>query len=223
MNELLIRLAKAIALQFGEDCEVVVHDLHGHDDNDELISTVVAIENGHVSGRKIGDGPSPVVLEALSKGKDIEDKLVYFTTTADGRMLKSTSVFVRDDDGYVTGIFSINYDMTKLAVVEDTVRRLIGRPDGDEQMRPKISSNVNDLLDELIDESVKIVGKPVAAMTKEDKIKAISFLNDAGAFLITKSGDKVSKYFGISKFTLYNYMDIKNRNAEADDDRDSQE
>ena len=45
-------------------------------------------------------------------------------------------------------------------------------------------------------------------MTKEDKIKAIQFLNDAGAFLITKSGDKVAKYFGISKYTLYSYVDI---------------
>ena len=44
-------------------------------------------------------------------------------------------------------------------------------------------------------------------MTKEDKIKAIQFLNNAGAFLITKSGDKVSKQFSISKYTLYSYMD----------------
>jgi predicted transcriptional regulator YheO len=46
-------------------------------------------------------------------------------------------------------------------------------------------------------------------MNREDKIKAIRFLQDKGAFLITKSGDKVSKYFGISKFTLYNYIDVK--------------
>ena len=45
-------------------------------------------------------------------------------------------------------------------------------------------------------------------MTKEDKIRAIRYLNDAGAFLITKSGDRVSKFFGISKYTLYSYVDI---------------
>jgi predicted transcriptional regulator YheO len=44
-------------------------------------------------------------------------------------------------------------------------------------------------------------------MTKDDKIAAIRFLNKAGAFLVTKSGDKVSKYFGISKYTLYSYID----------------
>ena len=34
-------------------------------------------------------------------------------------------------------------------------------------------------------------------MNKEDKVTAIQFLNDSGAFLITKSGDKVANYFGI--------------------------
>jgi hypothetical protein len=31
-------------------------------------------------------------------------------------------------------------------------------------------------------------------MTKEDKVKAIQFLNETGAFLITKSGDKVCRF-----------------------------
>ena len=44
-------------------------------------------------------------------------------------------------------------------------------------------------------------------MNKEDKITAIKFLNESGAFLITKSGDKISTYFGISKYTLYSYID----------------
>ena len=44
-------------------------------------------------------------------------------------------------------------------------------------------------------------------MTKDDKVRAIRFLNDSGAFLVTKSGDKVAKYFGISKYTLYSYID----------------
>ena len=35
-------------------------------------------------------------------------------------------------------------------------------------------------------------------MTKEDKVKAIHFLNSNGAMLITKSGDKIAKHFGIS-------------------------
>jgi len=54
---------------------------------------------------------------------------------------------------------------------------------------------------------VRLVGKPVAMMNKEDKVRAIRYLNDAGAMLITKSGDRISSYFGISKYTLYSYLD----------------
>ena len=78
--------------------------------------------------------------------------------------------------------------------------------------------NVNDLLDGLIDESVALTGKPVALMNKDDKIKAIQFLNQHGAFLITKSGDKIAKYFGISKYTLYSYIDSKQEEKHHEQD-----
>ena len=59
--EFCLQLAKGIARQFGPNCEVVVHDLATNDPE----SSIVAIENGQVTGRKVGDGPSHVVLEAL--------------------------------------------------------------------------------------------------------------------------------------------------------------
>jgi predicted transcriptional regulator YheO len=69
------------------------------------------------------------------------------------------------------------------------------------------SRSVTELLDALIEQSIAAVGKPAALMTKADKIQAVRFLNDSGAFLITKSSDKVCKIFGISKYTLYKYID----------------
>ena len=71
----------------------------------------------------------------------------------------------------------------------------------------KITHNVTELLDMLIEQAIARIGKPVALMTKDDKVAVVQYLNNAGAFLITKSGDKVSSLLGISKFTLYSYMD----------------
>lgn len=82
------------------------------------------------------------------------------------------------------------------------------------QSEPEKIINVNDVLDELIQQSVALVGKPAALMNKDDKIRAIRFLSDAGAFLVTKSGDKVAKYFGISKYTLYSYIDANKQQEE---------
>lgn len=202
--ELLRQLAHGVAAQFGNSCEVVIHDLKKND----LESSIVYIENGHVSNRKLGDGPSEIVLETLSKTPErLEDRLSYLTRTDDGRILKSSTMYIRGEDNTVNYIFSLNYDITGLITMDQALRDLISTKSEADKQPKKITHNVNDLLDTLIEQSVTLVGKPVPLMSKDDKVTAIQFLNDAGAFLITKSGDKVSNYFGISKFTLYSYMD----------------
>lgn len=203
----LAQIAKGIATQFGDNCEVVVHDLT----NEDLEESIVLIENGHITNRKVGDGPSHIVLEAL-KGdlSKLQDHYGYLTRTSDGRVLKSSTIFIRNEQNpqKIDGILSINYDITALTLMEQSVKSLINtEPENIPEKEPeRITQNVSDLLDDLIEQSVALVGKPVALMTKEDKVMAIQFLNDAGAFLITKSGDKVSNYFGISKYTLYSYI-----------------
>lgn len=197
-------VAHAIAAQFGTNCEVVIHDLS----EGKLSASIVYIENGHVSNRKIGDGPSHVVLDAIhSDMSKVEDHLGYLTRTKDGRILKSSTIYIRNDEGLVTYILAINYDITGFMMTENALKSFIGSEETGEETE-KITNNVNDLLDDLIERSVKKIGKPVAYMTKEEKTAAIQFLNDSGAFLIQKSGDKVSKYFGISKYTLYSYIDV---------------
>lgn len=204
---LLIQIAKALSVQFGNNCEVLIHKI-----NEESIeNTIVYIENGHVSSRAIGDGPSHVVLSALKKDPStLNDEVNYLTRTHDGRMLKSSTIYLKDSEGNLNGIFAINYDITNLILTENVIKDLVAVDEGDKKGEAtSIPKDVNQLLEELIDESVKLVGKPVALMNKEDKIKCIQFLNNKGVFLITKSGDKVSEYFNISKYTLYSYLDAR--------------
>ncbi len=204
--DFLKQLAKGIAQQFGPQCEVVVHDLSSQDSD----HSIVAIENGHVTHRKLGDGPSHVVLEALKGDRtQLEDHLCYLTKTRDGKILKSSTLYIRNQSGEAIGIFSINFDISNLLLLENALQGLTATEQPREKEPERITPNVNELLEELIEQSVRTVGKPVALMNKEDKIKAIQFLNQTGAFLITKSGDKISKYFGISKYTLYSYIDSK--------------
>ena len=59
----------------------------------------------------------------------------------------------------------------------------------------------------LLDEAIEDLLVKYAVMTKEEKKQVISYLDQKGAMLITKSGPKICRYLGISKFTLYNYLD----------------
>lgn len=53
--EFLKQIAHALAVQFGDNCEVLVHDLA----RNSVENSIVYIENGHVTGRALG-GSHPV-------------------------------------------------------------------------------------------------------------------------------------------------------------------
>ena len=196
--EMLRTVAKGVAAEFGSGCEVVVHEISPQAAEHSL----VAIENGQVTGRKPGDGPSQVVLEQLKKaGSDpTVDRLSYLTRTPGGKLLKSSTVFLRGEDGKVCAIFGINFDISALALAEGVLSELTS-PEEKGQTEPTL---------------LRREGKPVSRMNKDDKITAIRFLADSGAMLITKSGDKIAKFFGISKYTLYSYLDTKQEDKKHD-------
>lgn len=207
------RLARALALQFGPNCEIVVHDL----ESDDLDHSIVAIENGHISGRRIGDGPSQIVLETL-KGlpESAEDRPPYLTKTSDGKILKSSTIFIRDEEGWPRGILSINFDITLMKAYETAMGAFIstGQQTGAAEPEP-ITNNVGDLLDQLFRECEQAAGKPAPLMTKDERIRAIGFLNRRGAFLISKSSQKACEFFGISKYSFYSYLDEAKRADEG--------
>ncbi len=111
--ESLKQIAAGVAAQFGDKCEVVIHDVASRPEH-----TIVHIENGHVSGRKIGDGASRVVMEQLEhQNEQPQDHLCYLTRTPGGKILKSSSLYIRNSRGAVTAIFSINYDITNIMMM----------------------------------------------------------------------------------------------------------
>ena len=160
---------------------------------------------GYINGQE----QNPMVIEEL-KYVRMHSTLGYEILKDQGYsdyVLESILYHHENFDGSLHYVFGINYDITKLTLINSALDDLI-TPKNKEEKPKQITHSVNDLLDRLIEESVKLVGKPVALMNKEDKVTAIQFLNDSGAFLITKSGDKVANYFGISKYTLYSYIDV---------------
>jgi predicted transcriptional regulator YheO len=204
--EVLKQIAHSMVVHFGNNCEVLIHDL----ESNNLQNSIVYFENNHVSNRQIGDAPSQMVLESLNKNIDeIKDNLGYLTKTKNGRILKSSNLYFSDEKKEkIKYILSINYDITSFLTIDSAIQSLIKTEEKNNHKPVESFQNVNNLLDELLEKAIALIGKPVALMTKEEKITAIKYLNAAGIFLITKSGDKVSKFFNISKYTLYSYIDV---------------
>lgn len=84
-------ILKSMAEHFGPECEVVLHDFSQGYEN-----SVVAIENGQVTGRKVGSSITTSGLETLSSESDqLGDGLYnYITTGPDGRIIRSSTALL---------------------------------------------------------------------------------------------------------------------------------
>ena len=198
--EVLCEIATCIAKQFGENCEVAIHDLTLPYDR-----TIVFIENGHVTGRKIGDAGTNTGLEILRGTTECKDQFNYVNHSRSGRILRSSSKYFRDENGRVVGSLCINYDVTDLILAQRSIQHAANMMETADT-KETFTSNVDELLEVLMQDTINLVGKPVDRMTKDDKVMAVKYLDSKGAFLIKKSVEKVSEFYNISKFTLYNYL-----------------
>ena len=155
--DLLKQIADGLARQFGIDCEIVIHDLT----KPELEHCIVHINNGHVTNRQEGGGPSKVVLQTIHKdAAQLKDRLGYLTRTPEGKILKSSTFYIRSQDGTaIDYLFSINYDISGLMTIDRSIKAFIDtEPQPLTGQKPEqIVNNVNDLLDNLLEQSVSLV------------------------------------------------------------------
>ncbi len=186
-------IAHGLAIQFGPSCEVLIHDLQR-----DLDTSLVYIENGTIT-----NGPSHVVLDVLNYDDGSEGRFGYLTKTKDGRILKSSTMYIRDDNGNIAYLLGINQDITEFVMMHRLLDSLVNTGQEDAGSVEKITTSVSELLDDLLLDVERLVGKPGPLMNKVERLKAISYLNEKGAFLISKSSEKIAEYFNISKFTLY--------------------
>lgn len=198
----LKRLVEMLAAQFGENSEIILHDLQR-----DYESSIVAIENNWITGRNVGDGGTNLGLEVLRNPPSANGDLYnYITKTSDGLLLRSSTIYFRDKEGTVIGSLCINTDITQAVKVQEQLKSYTMYPSQQPQVDEVFAKNVGELIDHLIEESKLIVSKPVAEMTMEDKIKVVRFLDEKGFFLITHAGDAACDYLDISKYTLYKYL-----------------
>jgi predicted transcriptional regulator YheO len=181
----------------GQSTEVVLHDLRQTD------STIVAISNSQLTGRKIGDTLEDLGLH-LFESCNFEDMANYETRTKTGKILRSCSVFVRDNAGATIGALCVNQDLSALLKLRDWLDNALETTKPTEEVH--IDNKVEDVLSQLIEDAIRSTGKSSNEFSREDKIAVISYLDARGAFLIRYSMEKVASLLGISKFSIYNYL-----------------
>jgi len=195
-------IAKGISETFGKNCEVVIHDLQ----NPEKSLIYVA---GKVPGRKPGAPSTDLVLQTLkSKGNDASDLINYQASTKDGKILRSSTIFIRDDNNIIIGCVCINFDMTEFLTCRQILESFTNFSKENEHVGgERFFYDINEAMDEIINSTIKDYPTPKQLMQKEDKLVIVKKLDEKGVFLVKGSVDQVAKILGVSRYTIYNYLE----------------
>lgn len=202
-----IPVVEGLAKTFGSHCEIVLHDLT------DISSSIIAIHNGHISGREIGSPVTNRALKALRTAMVSKEDydLNYRNDTIKGKQIKSSSIYIKDEHGQVIGSLCVNIDMTHLAIAQSVLSDMLAISDKRESDKTEESfpPTVSDLMEQMVADCLHKTGKPIALMQKEEKIQFIHELDEMGLFLIKGAVQHVADLLDVTKFTIYNYLDKK--------------
>lgn len=185
-----------ISEMFGNKCEVVISDI---DNPDEAI---MSIYNGHVTGRKIGDPlttKSEELIERSIGGYNINYKK---TNKKIKKEIKSSTIVTNAFGRNIS--FCINFDCDEYVQIQAELKKFLSM--GNEAYREFENYDNGELVEQKLMVEVEKMGKSIISMNKNDRIDLIRNLKNAGVFKIQKSVPYIAEQLGVSRYTIYNYL-----------------
>jgi len=194
-------VVEAIAKLFGDNCEVVLHSL------EDLSKSVIKIENGHVTGRKIGSPITDLGIKILRSADTSQKNVVgsYFSKNRDGKMLKSVTALLRNSAGKPIGLLCINIDLSVslIELLKNFTPTFNNKQGGSPEY---FMISVEELVRKSLEEVISNVNKQ-RKIPLVDKNKLIVFeLYKKGIFDIKGAIDLIAQEIGVSRYTIYNYI-----------------
>lgn len=205
----------------GPDYEVVLQDLT--ENNHEI----VAIANSHVSGRTLGSPLTDAALQMLSsKVYERRDFLCcYKGVTEGGKVLRSSTMFIKDDTGVPIGLLCINFDdsrYTELAQklftivhpdsfdIADSQHTLYESNDAGNDISISLTENfpmdMSTLMQKIFEDSTASFTTPSDHFNQQERKEVMVKLNEQGLFQLKGAIPFVAKKFSCSTATVYRYL-----------------
>ena len=203
----------------GPDYEIALHELN--DDSNQI----VAIANGELTGRHLGSPLSNKMLEFVAgRMYETQDYVLGFeSTAANGKKMRSNSMFIKGRNGELSGLLCINFDSSRYEELAGHVMALCGG-----LIAPGVQSGTSliaDANDPSVDEvkrgyptsiagaTASIVSSVVASypvdvsrLTQDEKMEIMDILNRKGVFLLKGSVSYVAKELHSSEASIYRYL-----------------
>ena len=206
---------RAMAAAAGPGCEVVLHDLSAPDP--DLSHTIAAIENGHVTGREVGGPSTSLGIGVLHNEAANHNAFGYRGFTSDGRQLRCSSVYIRSSSGRIIAALCVNFDVSTIEQARALLDSLLPQDTSDSQNQPSefFGRDLVAVMDAMVTEAIREIGKPVGQMNRDDRIAVLTRLDHQGALQMRKAVEGIAARLGISRVTAYSYLEeARNQDAE---------
>lgn len=199
-------MGEFISRCFGSNVEVVLHDLRNFEHSG------VKIYNNYISGRDDGAPMTEFGLSLLeSKVYEKENFITNYKGVTGGKILRSSTLFIKDDKDNLIGMLCVNVDITKYISMSKELESLayFGL---DENLleKPKMIADFPKSVKEMINASLSSYissnGYDWQRLNKEEKLDVIQKLNDKGIFNLRGGISEVSEALKISEPTIYRYL-----------------
>ena len=203
------KLVEFLGHAMGKQYEIVLQDLSADK------QSIVAIANGHVSGREVGSPLTDYALRAIASGawKQTDFQCNYSGITKDGRVLRSSTYFIKEE-GDLLGMLCINVDTNIYKQLSEEVLRLGGVTEPPQNTEHAITSlphteNFSDTVTSITNEVVKEICEgniPLDRLTQSEKMAIVEELNKRGLFLLKGAVCGVAGQLSCSEASIYRYL-----------------
>ena len=202
-----ISIADFLGEVLGSNTEILLHDLINYE------QSIVHIINGHISNRKIGDPVTDLVLEFMATESKGNKQFIsnYNSKTIEGRLLYSSTYFIRDDDNQIVGALCLNSDYHDVKKSLSFLTSLLPNYVDDKvlsmnNIKENLSSDPQELTLNKIDAIINEFDVIPARMTTNEKTEVITALSDCGIFNIRGSVQEVANKLHMSEPSVYRYI-----------------
>ena len=215
MNEFDIKryidISDFLSTLLGPDYEIILYDL----------KHIIYIINGDISGRQTGDMLSTTMKTLLQNKESADKKWIsnYRALSANGKILRCSTFYIKDEKGKPVGALNINFDDNRYRELSNLVFSLC-HPDNYVSKNISIEIKGNDEqavfsenISNTIDEVLKRIDKslPFSKLSHSEKLDIIRQLYQKGIFSMKGAIKTVGHRLSCSPASMYRYLEtVKN-------------
>lgn len=217
------KLTEFLGAALGPHYEAALHDLT------DKSRSIIALANGHISGRTLGAPLSDEALQfLLDKSSEQADCLLhYHGVSAKGKALRCSTLFIKDKEKRLIGLLSLYFDDTGHREMSEKILSLC-HPDSFLQAdappiapalsgaAPQALHGADTVAANAAARALSSLGVAAGRLTPAERTKIIASLDADGVFLRKGAVKAVAQALLCSPASIYRYLTQAKQHSDKD-------